>query len=92
MLYLEKKQNQLDKLKEEFDKLKAMALKANPKERIEMNNHIRPIGNIIEECKKMIRNVSKTKVKPSDSIEVGMEANWAKLQRLVDDAIKKYKV
>lgn len=91
-MYLEKKQNQLDKLKEEFNKLKAMALISNPKKRIEMNNHIRPIGNIIEECKKMLTNAAKTKVKPTDSIEIGMEVTWSKLQGLVNEAIKKYKV
>lgn len=69
-----------------------MALIANPKKRIEMNNHIRPIGNIIEECKKMLINAAKTKVKPTDSIEIGMEATWVKLQGLVTEATKKYKV
>lgn len=85
-MYLEKKQNQLDKLKEEFNKLNVMALIANSNKRIEMNNHIRPIGNIIEECKKMLINAAKTKVKPTDSIEIGMEATWVKLQGLVNEA------
>jgi hypothetical protein len=90
-LYLQKKQDQLDEWKAELAKLKEIALTASPNSRVELNKVIRSIGNKIEECKKMLTVANRLKVKPSNSIEIGIETAWSALRVMVNDAIVKFK-
>ncbi len=90
-LYFQKEQAQLDRWKSDLIELNSKALLASADIRLEMNKHIRSIGNMLNECEKMLINDNTNKSKAINSINLGVESALSTLKHSVIDATVKFK-